>query len=130
MPDEWSRVFDCFCAVQVVREWLPSLQACLRINIDATRQGNVARFFNHSCGGGNLELAVVRYKGSPMPIVGIFARTNISPGEELTFTYGEPHACAPCSDDGTGGAGQDLQIRRPCHCGAEECLGWLPADTV
>ena len=32
---------------QVVREQLPSGQAALRINIDATVKGNVARFFSH-----------------------------------------------------------------------------------
>lgn len=36
---------DCL-DVQVVREVLPS-GACLRLNIDATSIGNVARFFNH-----------------------------------------------------------------------------------
>ena len=32
---------------QVVREVLPSQNYSLRINIDATQIGNVARFFNH-----------------------------------------------------------------------------------
>lgn len=36
-------------AVQVIREFLPS-GACLRLNIDATKRGNVSRFFNHRCG--------------------------------------------------------------------------------
>ncbi|KAL3149147.1 Histone-lysine N-methyltransferase suvr3 [Trebouxia sp. C0010 RCD-2024] len=34
-------------ALLVVREVLPSGTACLRFNIDATRIGNIARFFNH-----------------------------------------------------------------------------------
>ena len=38
----------CGCALQVVREVLPSGVA-LRTNIDATLTGNVARFFNHRC---------------------------------------------------------------------------------
>lgn len=34
---------------KVVRENLPSGNAALRLNVDATRKGNVARFFNHRC---------------------------------------------------------------------------------
>ena len=49
-----SRAPPCLCgcgwALQVVREVLPSGVA-LRTNIDATLTGNVARFFNHRCGG-------------------------------------------------------------------------------
>ncbi|CAK9322739.1 unnamed protein product [Citrullus colocynthis] len=45
----------------VVREHLPSGNACLRMNIDATWIGNVARFINHSCDGGNL---VTRLNGN------------------------------------------------------------------
>lgn len=45
----------CLCAYlsltvlrqQVVRELLPSGRAALRLNIDATRTGNAAHFFNH-----------------------------------------------------------------------------------
>lgn len=45
--------------LQVVREYLHT-GACLRLNIDATFRGNVARFFNHACDGGSLDLTVVR----------------------------------------------------------------------
>lgn len=109
--------------MQIVREWLPSCQACLRINIDATKVGNVARFFNHSCGGGNLELVVVRCSGSPLPHVAMFARRHIATGEELTFLYGGP-------SDGTEAVAKDGSVRRACYCGAEECLGFLPAESV
>eukprot|EP00198_Chlamydomonas_reinhardtii_P002420 XP_001691756.1 histone methyltransferase [Chlamydomonas reinhardtii] len=73
-------------ALLVVREVLPSGLA-LRLNIDATRLGNVARFFNHSCDGGCLLPVVVRRRGSLVPGVGLFARRDISVGEELTFPY-------------------------------------------
>jgi hypothetical protein len=120
-PSAWqvvkAEVFFAF--PQVVREWLPSRRACLRINIDATRIGNVARFFNHSCAGGSLELCVVRCAGSPLPHVGMFARADIAAGEELTFSYGEATE-----------ANVSRAAGRPCHCGAAGCYGLLPADDV
>ena len=109
--------------LQIVREWLPSRQACLRINIDATRVGNVARFFNHSCCGGNLELVVVRCSGSPLPHVGMFARRQIRTGEELTFLYGDP-------SDGAEAVTRNGGVRRACYCEAKGCLGFLPAESV
>lgn len=42
-----DQLLEDYCAEQVVRETLPSGTACLRFNIDATRIGNIARFFNH-----------------------------------------------------------------------------------
>ncbi|KAG2422647.1 hypothetical protein HXX76_015884 [Chlamydomonas incerta] len=83
-------------ALLIVREVLPSGLA-LRLNIDATRLGNVARFLNHSCDGGCLLPVVVRRRGSLVPGVGLFARRSIGVGEELTFPYGPPNA-------GPGGA--------------------------
>lgn len=47
-------------ALLVLRQWLPSGTAAFRINIDATRRGNMARFLNHSCDGGNLSLCLGR----------------------------------------------------------------------
>jgi len=45
-PVTLSLKFD----LQVVREILPSQSSAVRINVDATRRGNVARFMNHrSC---------------------------------------------------------------------------------
>ena len=66
--------YGCFCVLyepcpllarypQVLREWLPSGTAAMRLNIDATKQGNLARFFNHSCDGGNLKLLLGRWLG-------------------------------------------------------------------
>eukprot|EP00884_Botryococcus_braunii_P022971 jgi/Botrbrau1/9358/Bobra.354_2s0015.1 len=81
-------------ALLVVREILPSGKAALRINIDATRKGNAARFFNHSCDGGNLQPLVVRSVGDLLPRVALFASRDIHQGEELTFAYGPPNPCA------------------------------------
>ena len=95
---------------------LPSGSASLRTNIDATRAGNAARFFNHDCGGGTLALTLVRCAGAPLPRAALFARRDLTRGAELTFRYGAPSA-------GDGGARQGR-----CACGAAACLGFLPRD--
>jgi len=78
--------------------------------VDPTARGNVGRFLNHACDGGNLELRAVRSAGWPVPRVAFFARHRVSAGEELTYSYGS-------------GAGV-----RACHCGTAACTGWLPFD--
>lgn len=98
----------------------------MRLNIDATKVGNVARFFNHSCCGGNLEPVLVRAAGSPLPHVAMFARRGIAPGDELTFMYGEA-AGAGGDDLASGAAGA---APRACYCGAATCPGVMPAEAV
>ncbi|KAJ7534218.1 hypothetical protein O6H91_13G084000 [Diphasiastrum complanatum] len=88
----------CGSALLILREHLPSGKASLRVNIDATEVGNVARFINHSCDGGNLLPCLVRSAGSFFPKLGLFARRNIQEMEELSFRYGSrnegPHSPA------------------------------------
>ncbi|XVF30735.1 hypothetical protein REPUB_Repub16aG0084100 [Reevesia pubescens] len=81
-------VLDCHfsSALLVVREHLPSGKSCLRINIDATIVGNVARFINHSCDGGNLSTVLVRSSGALLPRLCFFASKDIKENEELTFS--------------------------------------------
>ncbi|KAF8403458.1 hypothetical protein HHK36_011562 [Tetracentron sinense] len=100
-------------ALLVVREHLPSGKACLRLNIDATRVGNVARFINHSCDGGNLSTVLVRNSGALLPRLCFFASRDIQEGEELTFSYG------------------DVRLRPEglqCVCGSSGCFGVLPSE--
>ncbi|KAI3437050.1 uncharacterized protein J3R85_005785, partial [Psidium guajava] len=100
-------------ALLVVREHLPSGKACLRINIDATKVGNVGRFINHSCDGGNLSTVLVRSTGALLPRLCFLASKDIQQGEELTFSYGE------------------IRLRSnglQCYCGASTCLGILPSE--
>ncbi|XP_050203745.1 histone-lysine N-methyltransferase SUVR3 [Mercurialis annua] len=99
----------------VVREHLPSGKACLRVNIDATRVGNVARFINHSCDGGNLSTMLVRSAGDLLPRLCFFASRDINEGEELTFSYGEVRIRS-----------KGLQ----CFCGSSCCLGTLPSENT
>lgn len=100
-------------ALLVVREHLPSGNACMRINIDATRVGNFARFINHSCDGGNLSTVLVRSSGALLPRLCFFASKNILEGEELTFSYG------------------DIRLGKKglqCFCGSSSCFGILPSE--
>lgn len=98
-------------ALLVARETLPSGEAHMRLNVDATRSGNVARFFSHSCDGGNLHMVMVRKTGVLLPHVAMIASVDILPGDELTFAYGLPSA---------------RPSGRPCFCQTAACLGFLP----
>lgn len=111
--DELASVGKLSPALLVIREHLPSGKACLRVNIDATRIGNVARFINHSCDGGNLLSILVRNTGSLLPRLCFFAKRDIVEGEELTFSYGT----ASVRSNGL-----------PCFCGSSCCLGVLPSE--
>ena len=111
--------------MQVVREWLPSCEVCLRINVDATSRGNAAHFFSHSCDGGNLVIVLVRRRGSLIPLLAMFARRDIREGEELTFSYGQSPPASLSANEGAF-----CRPRRPCFCGASQCTGLLPATPV
>lgn len=86
-------------------------------------------FINHSCDGGNLELAFVTRKGELIPRVALFARRGIASGEELTFSYGGG------GDSSSGGGGclqaeGSSQRRARCACGSAACRGFLPREPV
>lgn len=100
-------------ALIVIREHLPSGKSCLRANIDATKIGNVGRFINHSCDGGNLSAVLVRNTGSLLPRLCFFAALDINDGSELTFSYGE---------------GNVRSNGLPCFCGSGDCRGVLPSE--
>jgi hypothetical protein len=53
--------------------------------VDPRRFGNVGRFANHSCDP-NLLMVPVRVD-TPVPRLALFARRDVSAGEELTFDY-------------------------------------------
>lgn len=137
-------------ALLVLREHLPLRKPlALRINIDATQKGNVARFINHSCDGGNLQPVVVRRRGALLPAVALIARRHVHPGEEFTFSYdGSLCARPPSQQQAAAGSTSMLALesrqhehvvrsssqqhtaRRPCACGTKACLGYLPNTPV
>nr|CAB3474402.1 unnamed protein product [Digitaria exilis] len=111
--DELASAGKLSPALIVIREHLPSGKACLRVNIDATKVGNVARFINHSCDRGNLQPVLVRASGSLLPRLCFFSARDIEEGEELTFCYG------------------DARVRPNglrCFCGGLGCCGVLPSE--
>lgn len=113
MYDKLSSDGNFASALLVLREHLPSGKACMRINIDATRIGNVARFINHSCDGGNLLTKLVRSSGALLPRLCFFASRDIEENEELGFSYGE------------------IRLRSnglQCFCGSPCCFGTLPSE--
>lgn len=77
--------------------------------VDATIEGNVARFVNHSCDP-NCNSKIVAIPGLDKKIV-IYAKREIRPGEELTYDY-----CFAVEKD-------TQKIR--CTCGAKNCRGSL-----
>ena len=80
-----------------------------QVVIDATRQGNSARWINHSCAP-NCEVEDENDR------IFIRMRRDIRPGEELTYDYnlqlGEPHTPA-------------AEQAHACFCGARRCRGTM-----
>lgn len=113
--DELSLKRKLSPALLVVREHLSSGNVCIRINVDATRIGNVARFINHSCDGGNLFPVIVRSSGALLPRICFFASRDIQENEELTFSYGEVRL-------------KENGLR--CFCGSSSCYGILPSENT
>lgn len=108
-------------ALLIARLQLPSQSSSLMCCIDATAQGNIARFINHSCDGGNLEAILVSVRGYLLPRVALFAAQDIPAGQELTYAYCQA-APARSGSEGTAGAS-----RRACHCGTPACTGYMPS---
>lgn len=75
-------------------------------DIDASRQGNEARFINHSC---ETNCEAVNYDDEE---VWIEATRDIKKGDELSYNYGfdEPDAYFPC------------------FCGSKNCRGWIVSE--
>jgi histone-lysine N-methyltransferase SETD1 len=76
---------------------------------DATKQGNVARFINASCDP-NCYTQIITLNGSKRIV--IYAKRDIQAGEELCYDYKFPFEF-------------DESKRIKCHCGAQECRGFM-----
>jgi SET domain-containing protein len=78
--------------------------------IDARREGNEARYINHSCNP-NCEVVIARRR------VFIHAGRDIAKGEELAYDYWY------MTDEGY--TMDDLRRIYPCRCGSRNCRGTL-----
>ena len=76
---------------------------------DATKQGNVARFINASCDP-NCYTQIITLNGSKRIV--IYAKRDIQAGEELCYDYKFPFEF-------------DETKRIKCHCGAQDCRGFM-----
>lgn len=75
--------------------------------IDAEFCGNVSRLINHSC---EPNCRIEKYTSEGKPVVGVFAHTDITEGEELTFDYAY---------------GNNSSAPFRCHCGTPTCRGYI-----
>lgn len=75
--------------------------------IDATKKGNISRFFNHSC---NPNAASQKWTVNDEIRVGFFSLREIRPGEEVTIDYMFSESCRKF---------------QKCYCGSANCRGYI-----
>lgn len=101
--------------------------------VDPAVVGNVGRFLNHSCRP-NLLMQPVRVH-SVVPRLALFTGRNIDVQEELTFDYSGGYSNQPPGELLSTQSDAAIQVRRTdglqrkeCHCGANNCVEFLPLD--
>ncbi|NXJ98410.1 SETMR methyltransferase, partial [Corythaixoides concolor] len=108
-----------------VREHLHSGRV-METFVDPTNIGNVGRFLNHSCEP-NLFMVPVRVD-SMVPKLALFAATDISAGEELSYDYsGRFHNLSGINREQKS-LEEDNRLGKPCYCGSRTCASFLPWD--
>ncbi|XP_072235301.1 histone-lysine N-methyltransferase SETDB2-like isoform X1 [Leuresthes tenuis] len=86
--------------------------------VDASVEGNVSRFINHSCQPNLFIQNVFTDSHEPaFPVVAFFTSRVVKAGSELTWNY---------SADGRAAAPQKQEV--PCLCRSDGCRGWLHAE--
>uniref|UniRef100_A0A8C7RTW6 Histone-lysine N-methyltransferase SETDB2 n=1 Tax=Oncorhynchus mykiss TaxID=8022 RepID=A0A8C7RTW6_ONCMY len=81
--------------------------------LDATKEGNVGRFINHSCDPNLFVQNVFTDSHDPnFPVIAFFTSKVVKAGTELTWNYSH----SPDSD---------LEQKVTCQCGCEGCQGLL-----
>jgi histone-lysine N-methyltransferase SETD1 len=95
-----SEIGSSFFVVKVGSDYMFRIDS--KVVCDATREGSLARFLNHSCDP-NCYTQIISHEGKKKII--IFAKRDIEVGEELCYDYKFPI--------------EDVKI--PCYCGAAKC---------
>ncbi|KAK0189602.1 SET domain-containing protein [Armillaria mellea] len=84
--------------------------------IDATKNGGIGRFANHSC---NPNCYVAKWTIGNSVRMGIFAKRHIKKNEELTFNYNVDRY----------GHAISLHQAQTCYCGEPQCVGFIGGKT-
>ncbi|XP_077030785.1 histone-lysine N-methyltransferase SETDB2 [Agelaius phoeniceus] len=83
--------------------------------LDATKEGNVGRFLNHSCCPNLFAQSVfVETHNRSFPWVAFFTNRHVKAGTELTWDYGYE-------------AGSMPETEISCHCGVQKCRKKTPS---
>ncbi|XP_054880300.1 histone-lysine N-methyltransferase SETDB2-like isoform X3 [Poeciliopsis prolifica] len=83
--------------------------------IDASKEGNVGRFINHSCQPNLFIQNVFTDSHDPaFPVIAFFTNRVVKAGTELTWNYSDAH---------TSTSEQEQEV--PCLCRSNGCQGWL-----
>ena len=98
--------------------------------IDATKNGGIGRFANHSC---KPNCYVAKWTIGNHVRMGIFAKRNIQKHEELTFNYNvDRYGCVPGPHPYTCWL-MIILLRRHqaqvCYCGEPNCMGYIGGKT-
>uniref|UniRef100_UPI003AAEAD76 histone-lysine N-methyltransferase SETDB2 n=1 Tax=Centroberyx gerrardi TaxID=166262 RepID=UPI003AAEAD76 len=84
--------------------------------LDASKEGNVGRFINHSCQPNLFVQNVFTDSHDPaFPLIAFFTSSAVKAGTELTWN---------CSPD----TGSTSQQEAPCRCGSDGCRGRLASE--
>lgn len=103
---EWKYERE-YCGDGIASSYLFRLDGIMVI--DATHQGNLARFINHSCDP-NCVAKTINLNGSKRIVM--YAKKSIRPGEEITYDYKFPTE-------------KDPNKKVKCLCGTGSCRKYL-----
>jgi hypothetical protein len=107
--------------ILALREQTRDAASIVRTNVDATRCGSFARFFNHSCEP-TLRVEALRVD-SFVPRLVFFTQRDVERDEQLTFDYGCQATSAASPEDA-----RDRGDGVACRCRAASCRGRMPFD--
>ncbi|KAM4559747.1 histone-lysine N-methyltransferase SETDB2 isoform 2-T2 [Odontesthes bonariensis] len=89
--------------------------------VDASVEGNVSRFINHSCQPNLFIQNVFTDSHEPaFPLVAFFTSRVVKAGSELTWNYS---ADGQAADGQAAAAAQTQEVA--CRCRSDGCRGWL-----